>query len=95
MEGTRGGRARMKKEKKRRMADGRRRVRREKEVRGGEWSEDEVGAKRSESVPVRSRATVEVRAIIETCVEGRPAGGEEYIRWTGVSVGMMVPRLLM
>lgn len=33
-----------------------------------------VGANRSESEPVKSRAMVEVSAIIVTCVEGSPAG---------------------
>ena len=37
-----------------------------------------VGARRSESVPVRRRAMVEVRAIIETCVAGElESGGPE------------------
>ena len=67
----------MKKERKRSTADGRRRVRREKEVRGVEGMEGDVGAKRSESVPVRRRAKVEVRAMIDTCVDGWPAGGDE------------------
>lgn len=35
----------------------------------------EVGAKRSDTKPVRRRANVEVKAIIVTWVEGRPAGG--------------------
>jgi hypothetical protein len=34
------------------------------------------GAKKSEREPVRRRAIVEVRAIVVTCVEGEPAGGE-------------------
>ena len=69
----------MKKERKRRKADGRSRLRRENVVRptGGEGLEGDVGAKRSESVPVRRRARVEVKAMIVICVDGRPAGGEE------------------
>lgn len=37
------------------------------------WSWD--GANKSDREPVRRRAMVDVRAIVETCVEGRPAGG--------------------
>lgn len=33
------------------------------------------GAKKSDRDPVRSRAIVEVNAIVLTCVDGRPAGG--------------------
>lgn len=33
------------------------------------------GAKKSERDPVRSRAMVEVKAIVVTWVDGRPAGG--------------------
>ena len=69
-------------------AEGRRSVRRERVGRGDAvgmgdtgrevgcgWMEGEVGAKRSDMKPVRRRAMVEVRAIIVTWVEGRPAGG--------------------
>lgn len=34
-----------------------------------------VGARRSERVPVRRRAMVEVRATMETCVAGELEGG--------------------
>ena len=37
-----------------------------------------VGAKRSDKEPVRSRAAVEVSDIIVTCVDGIPAGGDEF-----------------
>lgn len=50
-----------------------------------------VGAKRSEREPVRRRAMVEVRAMVDTCVEGRPAGGDVLGEELGVRVWMMVP----
>lgn len=50
------------------------------------------GANMSESEPVNSRAIVEVRAMVVTCVEGRPAGGEFPERSEGgVDVWMTVP----
>ena len=48
----------------------------------------------SDMVPVKIRAMVEVRAMMETCVDGRPAGGAP-LHVCGVSEGMMVPTLLM
>jgi len=68
--------AKLRKDKKRRKAEGISRLRREKWmcVEGGE-SGFEGGAKRSESVPVKRRAKVDARAIMLTCVLASPAGG--------------------
>lgn len=76
LSGMKTGMAREMNARKRRPADGIRRTRREKwkDVPGGLFG-FEGGAKRSERVPVKIRAIVDVSAIIETCVEGRPAGG--------------------
>ena len=50
------------------------------------------GAKRSESEPVKSRAMVEVSAMVVTCVDGRPAGGAALGGFEmGVNVWTMVP----
>lgn len=81
--------------RKRRTAEGRRRTNRLKcrRVEGGLLG-SERGAKKSESVPVRRRAKVEVSAMMETCVDAVPAGGGPW-KCLGVNVGMIVPRLLM
>ena len=48
---------------------------------------DVCGAKKSESVPVRSRAMVDVSAIVATWVDDRPAGGGVFGGYSdGVSV---------
>lgn len=50
------------------------------------------GAKKSDKEPVRSRAMVEVSAIVVTWVDGSPAGGGVWGGYErGVRVGMMVP----
>lgn len=40
---------------------------------------------------MRRRAIVEVKATIDTCVEGDPAGGMAPANDMGVRVGMIVP----
>jgi len=76
VEGVRNGRARVRNANKRRIAEGRRSTSREKVVRvEGGISGSDGGANRSDRVPVKRRAKVEVNAMIETCVEARPAGG--------------------
>ena len=90
----------------RRKAEGRRNARRVKVVRlvadvmeagrllskgpGKRWVAG--GAKRSESEPVRSRARVEVSAMVLTWVDGRPAGDEAFVIFdTGVRDWTIVP----
>lgn len=63
------------------------------EEEGGWWVGDAVGASRSERVPVRRRARVEVMATMETCVAAELEGGA--VRGGGYRVPIMVPRLLM
>lgn len=61
-------------------------------VSGSGWKCLAGGAKRSEREPVRSRAMVEVSAMVVTWVDGRPAGGGELGgEDPGVRVWMMVP----
>lgn len=44
---------------------------------------------------MRRRAIVEVSAMVATCVEGDPAGGEVPAKDMGVRVGMIVPSFEM
>ena len=74
-----------------------RNVRREilRRFRGGCWGlGDGEGARRSESVPVARRASVEVKATTETCVAGEFDGGTPA-EGGGYRVERIVPRLLM
>ena len=72
--------ARLRKASRSRKAEGMRRLSREKWilVLGGE-SGLLGGAKRSDNVPVKSRASVDARAIMETCVLAVPAVGARIL----------------
>lgn len=103
------GEARRRYPRDRRIADGRRKFIRERVspdvvesgcrwrtpsgIPGKRWVAG--GAKKSEREPVTRRAIVEVRAMVATCVEGDPAGGEAPAKDMGVRVGMIVPSFKM
>lgn len=81
VESVRKGSARLRKARHWRKADGINNTRREKVMRvDGGWLGLDAGAKRSEREPVKRRANVEVRAIIDTCVLAWPAGGLDTLK---------------